>query len=195
MSHSLLLLPFKKTDLFCSLCFCYTIQPQAVMMFIQKTETFLCYDGSLEEVGVNDLSLWSQRIRSTNVAISHIMGATEISREAASSLSSHCWKHDPQIFLTHLTLHLACPTPVLMRLVCSIEMDTVVKTTLLVILWISTGYSINFFAFFWMNSKHEGGMVGFEAQNHQSLTSHLGEPPDSQWRVLIAWEVFVQKLD
>lgn len=104
------ILPFKKTDLFCSLCFCYILQSRAVMIFIQKTETFLCYDGSLKEVGASDLSLWSQRIRSTNVAISHILGTTEICREAASSLSSHCWKYDSlNPGCTHLTLHLACP--------------------------------------------------------------------------------------
>jgi hypothetical protein len=57
MSYSLHLFPFKKTDLFSSLYFCYIIQSQAVMIFIHKTETFLCYDGRLKEVGADDLSL------------------------------------------------------------------------------------------------------------------------------------------
>lgn len=81
------------SDLFCSLCFWYISQPQAVVIFMHKTQAFLCCDGSLKEVESSDLSLWSQRIRSTNVSTSHTMEAREISREAFSSLSRHCWKY------------------------------------------------------------------------------------------------------
>lgn len=56
MSCSLHLFSLKKTDLFSNLHFCYILQSQAVMIFIHKTETFLCYDGHSKEIGTSNLS-------------------------------------------------------------------------------------------------------------------------------------------
>ena len=56
ISCSLHLFLLKKSNLFSNSHFCYILQSQAVMIFIHKTETFLCYDGSLKEVGTGNLS-------------------------------------------------------------------------------------------------------------------------------------------
>lgn len=84
MSCSLHLLPLRKTDLFSSFHFCYITQSRALMIFIHKTETFLCYEGSLREVRASGLSLWSQRITSINFSVSLRMEASEISRKISS---------------------------------------------------------------------------------------------------------------
>lgn len=82
-SSSLHLFPLRKTALVSNLHFCYILQSQVVMIFIHKTETFLYYDGSLKEVGANDLSFWSQRKTSTNCSVLLRMGTAEISRKAS----------------------------------------------------------------------------------------------------------------
>ena len=79
----------KKSDLFCNFHFCYILQSQTVMIFIHKTGTFLCYYGSLKEVGTGDLSFQSQRKINMNVSVLLRMEAREISRKP-SSPAIHC---------------------------------------------------------------------------------------------------------
>ena len=74
----------KKGDLFCDFHFCYVLQSQTVMIFIHKTGTFLCYDGSLKEVGTGNLSFRSQRKINMNVSVLLRMEARERSRKPSS---------------------------------------------------------------------------------------------------------------
>lgn len=84
MRSSLQLFSLKKTDLLSNLHFCYILQSQAAMRFIHRTEPFLFCDGSLKEVGANDLSLCSQRKTSTIFSVLLRMGAGEMNIKASS---------------------------------------------------------------------------------------------------------------
>ena len=79
----------KKDDLFSNFHFCHILQSQTVMIFIHKTGTFLCYDGSLKEVGTGNLSFQSQRKINMNVSVLLRMEARERSRKPSSRPAIH----------------------------------------------------------------------------------------------------------